>query len=93
MPVLMGKAGTLAQRYAPFLVIVALQFFLVAVTPGANILGPSDQACSDGEDRGSKRPERGEVAPVRRLPDDPHQPGSAGNNRSDYHYRPQAARL
>jgi hypothetical protein len=66
---------------------------LSAVTPGANILCPSDQACGDGEDRGSKRPERGEVAPVWRLPDDPHQPDSAGNNRGDYHYRPQAARL
>jgi hypothetical protein len=66
---------------------------LSAVTPRANILCPSDQACSDGEDRGSKRPERGEVAPVRRLPDDPHQPDSADNNRGDYHYRPQAARL
>jgi hypothetical protein len=66
----------------------------VAATPtDTKILYPGDLAGSDRNNRRGERPERGQVAPVRRPPDDPDHPDSSGNDRHNQYGRPQAANL
>jgi hypothetical protein len=56
---------------------------LAAVPSGADVLCPGDLACGDRDNRRSERPERSQIAPVRRPLDDPHQQGSSSNDRDN----------